>query len=249
MNKLLTIVFILSGMLVQAQHKESRRIANIKGIAVSSGIEATYVQSNRNEIIVEVEDPTHLKKLETVVENGTLIIRYKSNSNVRTRGTNRVTVYTSSSSLQRLKVTSSASLRVEPSIKTAAILVEISSSGKLYVANLATDKATIDASSSGQLNANMAATSLTINLSSSAQLHLLGSAKSATIAVSSSAQADLSEFEIKQAVVEVSSSAKAIVKVEEKLIADASSSGKIVYIGSPRSLTTDKSSSGTIRQQ
>lgn len=239
----------MSSMLVNAQHTETRKIASIKGISVSSAIEATYVKSSRNEVVVEVEDPAHLKKLETVVENGTLVIKYKSNSSVRTRGTNRVTVYTSSSSLEKLKVTSSASLRVDPSIKTPKILIEISSSGKLYAAKLTTDQATIDASSSGQLNANITATSLTIDASSSAKINLLGSANSATIAISSSAQADLSAIEVKQAVVEVSSSAKATVNVKDKLVADASSSGKIIYIGTPRSLTTDKSSGGTVREQ
>lgn len=248
MNKLLAIAFMLSSICVQAQHKETRKIGALKGIAVSSSIEATYIHSDRNEVVVEVEDAEHLKKLETVVENGVLVIGYRSNSNIRTRRSNRVAVYTSST-LQKVKVTSSASLRVEAPLKTSKILMEVNSSGKLYAADITAEYATIDASSSGRLDAKIAVDALTIDASSSAKINLLGSAGSATVDISSSAQVNAEGLKVKNAVVDASSSAQATLQVTDKLVADASSSGKINYIGKPANLQTDKSSGGQVNQR
>ncbi|MFD2970279.1 head GIN domain-containing protein [Sphingobacterium bambusae] len=246
MKKLVALVFILSSVIAQAQHKETRKVGSFKGVAVSSSIEATYVHSNRNEVVLDAEDADHLKKLETVVEGGVLVIGYRSNSNIRTRRANRVTIYSTSSSLQRIKVTSSASLRVEAPLKASKISIDVNSSGKLFVADLVTEVAELDASSSGRFDAKITADALTVEASSSAKLNLMGSAKSATIDISSSAQVNMAEFKIKNAVVDASSSAQATVQVSDKLVADASSSGKITYIGKPASVQTDKSSGGQV---
>ncbi|TDS11662.1 GIN domain-containing protein [Sphingobacterium paludis] len=249
MKKLLTLVFILSMMLARGQHKETRSIPSLKGITVSSSIKATYVQSNRNEVVVDVEERGHLNKLQTGVEHGTLIIRYAPNSNIRTRQANRVTIYTSSLSLEKIKVTSSAELHIEAPIKSSKAQIEVNSSGKLYASHLVADNASIKTSSSGRFDAKITAASVTIDASSSAKINLLGSASSASIAISSSAEANLSKLKIKHAVVEASSSAKATVDVRDNLAAKASSSGKIIYVEKPSRLTVDKSSGGSVRQQ
>lgn len=248
MKRLLTIALIAVSALAYGQHSETRKISSPKGITVSSSIEAKYIVSNRNEVVVETGNKDHLDKLETVVENGILHIRYKSNTHIRTQKTSRVTVY-SSGKLQYVKVSSSASLLVEGEQKVPQIEVSVNSSGKLLASSIVAEKAKIDISSSGRFDAKLTTTDLDIEASSSSRLILAGSANNATLDISSSANLDLSALKIKNITVDASSSSQATVQVSGNLNADVSSSGKVYYIGKPQNLNVEKSSSGQVVQK
>ncbi len=248
MKRLLTLALIAASTLTYGQHSQTRKIASPNGIAVSRSIQAKYIVSNRNEVVVEVENQDHLDKLETVVKGGTLHIRYKSNVNIRTQKPNRVTVY-STAKLQQINVSSSASLHIESEIKVPQILVTVNSSGKLLASTIIAEHATIDLSSSGRFDAHITTSKLTIDGSSSAKLVLAGSANEADLDISSSANIDLAALKLKRATVDASSSSKATVQVSENLTADVSSSAKVYYIGKPQNLTVNKSSSGQVLQK
>lgn len=248
MKRLVTIAFLAVSIIAQAQHKETRKISNSRGIDVSSSIQATYIHSNRNEVVVEVENMEHLKKLETVVENGILFIRYKSRSNIRTSTPNRVTIYTSAP-LQAVKVTSSASLRLESAVKASSFDVDVNSSGKLLASQITAEDVHVDVSSSGRFDGRLSCSSLDIEASSSGKIVLAGTADQADIDMSSSANANLADLKIKRATIEASSSAQTTVQVAGRLKADVSSSGKVYYIGKPESVEVEKSSGGQVVQK
>ncbi|WP_437917969.1 head GIN domain-containing protein [Sphingobacterium sp. LRF_L2] len=248
MKKILTLAFVTLVTLSQAQHKEVRKIGKLEGVAVSSSIEAKYIVSDRNEVVVEVEDPDHLKKIETVIEYGKLHIRYKSFSTIRTKKPNRVTVY-SNGKLSDVEVSSSASLRIEDPIKTSEIDIDVNSSGKLFASNITAEKVDLEITSSGRFDARINANFLEVEASSSGKLNLLGQANRAIVDISSSANVNMTDMRIKTANVDASSSAKVTINVSEELNADVSSSGKVYYVVKPKKLKIDKSSGGQVEQK
>ena len=245
MKRILTIALLAIALVAQAQHRETRKIAAPTAISVATSIETRYVLSNRNEVVVEVEYPDHLKKLETVVEDGELKIRYKPLSNIRTKKSNKVTVY-SSGELTDIEVSSSGSLRIEDAFRVSALDIEVSSSGKLFAQDIVAEKTNVEVSSSGRFDGRIKTGRLDLDCSSSGQINLLGSAETAELEITSSGAANLGQMPIASASIEVGSSGSATVNVSGKLTGSVSSSGKIVHIGTPKTISVDRSSGGQV---
>lgn len=85
MKKLATLILICCYVAAQGQHKETRKIEAHTAIAVSTGIDVIYIQSNKNEAIIECENKNHIDLLLTTVKAGTLEIRYRPNSSVSSK--------------------------------------------------------------------------------------------------------------------------------------------------------------------
>lgn len=248
MKRILTIAFIVTAITLQAQHKETRKIAAPRAISVATSIETRYVYSSRNEVVVEVENPDHLTKLLTVVENGTLKIQYKPNSNIRTRTNSKVTVY-STGQLAGINVSSSGMLHLEDAMKLSQVNITVSSSGKLFAQEIAAREASVSVSSSGRVEGRITASQLNITGSSSGKLKLGGSAETASIHLSSSCTADLDRMTIKSASVQANSSATLVANVTDNLAGSVSSSGKIAHVGKPKHIQVSKSSGGQVIQR
>ncbi|QBQ40852.1 DUF2807 domain-containing protein [Sphingobacterium psychroaquaticum] len=249
MRKLLTIAFVSCLTLgLQAQHKQTRKISTPSGVSVATSLQTEYIRSNRNEVIVEAEDAKHLEQIETVVKDNVLYIRYKRNTTNVGRKNNRITVY-ASTDLKSIEVSSSGSLTINDPIQTNSLDIDVSSSGKLQAGRIQAAKASIDIGSSGRFTGAIRAQHLEIDASSSGKLTLTGEADQVSVDMSSSANLDLSGLKAKSVQVDGSSSAYLSIQATESIRGDVSSSAKIEHIGTPKTISVSKSSSGRVTQK
>ncbi len=68
MKRILTIAFISFLYVAQAQERETRKITAPDGISSATSLRVDYIHSNRNEVVVEADNPEHLSLIETTVK-------------------------------------------------------------------------------------------------------------------------------------------------------------------------------------
>lgn len=240
-----TIVFFLayfSLAVTFAQYKETRKIANHHGISVATSLNAAYVESDRNEIVLESEKKNYLDLIITEIKNDVLTIRYKPNTSIRTSKPNKVTIY-SNSKLKVLKATSSATLHVDAPITSSPVSIVANSSGKISARHIKADNMDIEVTSSGKFDSHILASTAVIEASSSGKISLAGKIDNSTIDMSSSASLDLEKVTIKNLVCKGSSSAKLDISTANTLKSNLSSSAKISYATQPTQILENKTSS------
>lgn len=246
MKKLLTLVLFLASITYsQAQSKETRKISSFSGISVSSGIQAKYVKSPKNEIVVDVSRADILPKIETVVKDGTLLIRVKRNSDLRNTNSLKVTVY-SNSVMNNISLSSAGSLEILDPIDVANFSADISSAGKLNTGRVTANRTTINLSSSGKMNGDLKSEKLSINASSSGEVSLSGMSKELSVNMSSAGKVFLNKFKTSTLKVDGSSGASLQVEVINSIDANVSSGAKVVYTGNPKTKEINKSSGGSV---
>ena len=97
MKKLITVILVcLLSSNLKAQHTETRKIVSHQGISVATNLNVAYIESNKNEIIVDCENKNHINLILTEVKNGILTIQYKPNTKINSRNQNKITVYSNS---------------------------------------------------------------------------------------------------------------------------------------------------------
>lgn len=243
MKKLLSVLFVCSFVAVQAQYKETRKIANHQTVSVATSIQVEYIESSKNEVVVECQNKEHLSLLLTEVKNGVLEIKYKPNSTIHSKGPNTVIVY-SDSKLKSAKVSSSSKLTLKNTIKANNFEIIASSSGKLYINKIEANNITVNVQSSAKVEAQIATASLKIKASSSSDAILSGKASKTHVDMNSSADIDLSALMVESLYVDGSSSAKLIFNTADYLENRLSSSAKVLYKKIPNQIPVNQLSSG-----
>lgn len=243
MKKLLTLLFIASTLIVQAQHKQTRQLDAHKGISVSTNVHVKYIKSNKNEIILDCEKDEHLDLLLTDVKNGILEIRYKPNSKIKTKKSNKVTIY-SSYNLKSAKASASADLTINDPIQADDFTIVASSSNDIVTNTIQANKITTQVSSSADIHSTVHTTTVNINASISADTIISGSAKHVIANMSSSADIDLQSLKIENLTINGSSSADLIFDTATNLDSNLFSSASVYYKIKPSNITNNKRSSG-----
>ena len=113
MRTLLTLAFIGFCSLVFAQKSETRALPSKPiGISVSTGIQATLIKSNKNEVVLQAASSGQLNRMEAKIEHGVLVIRIKRNSNFQNSKSLKATIYINSN-LESIDLSSAASLAIK----------------------------------------------------------------------------------------------------------------------------------------
>jgi len=245
MKKILTVALVAFISFAQAQHQETRKISKISGVSVATGIQAKFIKSSRNEVVVDVSRADILPKIETNVKNGDLRIRVKPNSQVTNSGTLKVTIY-SNSVINSINLSSAGSLEILEPIDVTNFSVDISSAGKLKTGKVSAGSSNISLSSSGKMTGELKSEKLQISASSAGEVSLSGRSKSLNVSISSSGKALLDNFETDELVVNGSSGSKMKVKVNNSITANVSSGSKVIYSGSPSNTKINHSSGGSV---
>jgi hypothetical protein len=243
MKKLLTLLFVCTTVITQAQYKETRNISNHQSISVATSIQVEYIHSNKNEVIVECQNQEHVPLLLTEVKNGVLEIKYKPNTTIRAKSPNTVKVY-SNAKLKSAKVSSSGKLTLRDAIKTSNFEFSASSSGKIYTNNIEADKIVVNVQSSAKVDLLVVTESLEVNASSSSDALIKGKTAKMHVNMSSSADVDLRSLTIKSLYVDGSSSAKLLFNTANYLENRLSSSAKVRYHAIPNQIPVNHLSSG-----
>lgn len=212
-----------------AQDTETRDVSdNFDAISVSSGIDATLVKGNTNEVEITASG-VDLDKVTVNVKRGKLEIGLKQkwwSSWGKRKNIDVVITYTSE--LEGIYASSGSTVESHQTIKA--------------------DELSLKTSSGANIDLDIDANDVDIELSSGATMDLSGYANKAQIDLSSGAGLDAYDLEGEKIEIDGSSGASASIHVTESLDADVSSGASVKYKGNPSDTSIDKSSGGSVRK-
>ncbi len=220
------IIVMLAISLVSAQEKtEVRDVTGFSGIKVSESIQVELTLGDKEYVEVTADEDI-IDQVLTEVNGDVLKIHIKEN---HWGGWNhRVQVKVTAVNINSLSASSSSSLVAKNAVNS--------------------EKIDLSVSSSAHLTATVNATDVSCKASSSGDMEVAGTTTNLEVSASSSGGIDAEGLKAKKVDARVSSSAKIIVYAEEEINADASSSGRIKYGGSPKMVDVDQSSSGSVHK-
>lgn len=224
----LTLVLMVAGASQMAFAKafadQNRSVSGFTGIA-SSGSFHVYVKIDGTESVKVNADDAIIDKIETVVENGTLKIRFKKEFGWNDHGNKKADIYVTAKSLSSLVNSGSGSIRVDGVADASTFKVVLSGSGSISTAVKATK---IDGAISGSGNIN-----------------LNGSTVNASVAISGSGSFDAKGLKTESTKVSISGSGDVYINAEKELSASLIGSGSVRYTGNA-AVHTSKMGSGSV---
>lgn len=235
--QLMVLVAFLAGFMVNAQSSnnrvdgngkvvtQTRNTADYDAIKVSGSFDVDLVAGKEGKITIKGEENI-LNVIIVEVEDNTLKIQVKKNTNIRSSMGKKVQVTVPFEKISELSLSGSGDIQSKNVIKNDKFLARLSGSGNF---NLAVDS-----------------NSLELNLSGSGNVRLKGSADSFTTKLSGSGDIDAAELKSKNVDVNVSGSGDSKVNCSEVLTARVSGSGDIKYTGNPEKRDVKVSGSGNI---
>lgn len=212
-------------------YADGRDVSGFDGISSGGSFKVHVSFGSKESLRIEASEEA-IKEIETVVENGTLQLRFKRRaggwlSNMgRDQNFGRIDIYVTAIKLKRLSVSGSGDMDVAGVVKT--------------------DKLSTDVSGSGSLTVAVAADTYSAGISGSGHLTVSGSAQNASIKVSGSGGFRGRDLKTNNANVGVSGSGNVELIVNSALNASVSGSGSVRYSGSATNIATNKSGSGRI---
>lgn len=235
--QLMVLVAFLAGFMINAQSSnnrvdgngkvvtQTRNTADYDAIKVSGSFDVDLVAGKEGKITIKGEENI-LNVIIVEVEDNTLKIQVKKNTNIRSSMGKKVQVTVPFEKISELSLSGSGDIQSKNVIKNDKFLARLSGSGNF---NLAVDS-----------------NSLELNLSGSGNVRLKGSADSFTTKLSGSGDIDAAELKSKNVDVNVSGSGDSKVNCSEVLTARVSGSGDIKYTGNPEKRDVKVSGSGNI---
>jgi len=204
---------------------QTRNTSGYDAIKVSGAFDVDLVAGKEGKITIKGEENI-LDVIVVEVEENTLKIQVKKNTNIHSSMGKKVHLTVPFEKISELSLSGSGDIQAKDVIKNDKFLARLSGSGNF---NLAVDS-----------------NSLELNLSGSGNVRLKGSADSFTTKLSGSGDIDAGELKSKTVDVNVSGSGDSKVNCSESLTARVSGSGDIKYTGNPEKRDVKVSGSGNI---
>ncbi len=203
---------------------EDRNVSGFDRVSVSSGMNLYLKQGSSESLTIEAEDSI-IPRIQTVVKNGELKIRYKYSVLGSINLYSPTNIYLTVKDLRELDVSSGVTVESE----------EINS-----------DSLKVDLSSGADGKMIITANKLVVDLSSGSRLEISGQADEQNIDLGSGGEYDARDLISKSVVIDASSGSNAVVNASENLEVDISSGATVEYSGSPK-VISDISSGGVLR--
>ena len=210
-----------NGKVITQERSVSENFTEVKS---SAGIDVYLTQGNENKISVEA-DENLLQFIETDVRNGKLNITTSKNIG----WSKAKKVYVTYIELNNIEASSGSSVVGNSVIKSETLSLKSSSGADMKLEVFSKD--------------------LTAQTSSGADMDVSGKASSFTAKASSGSEINAKELLTLNCKARASSGAGIRVNVQDKLDANASSGADINYYGSPTSVNSLKSSSGSVKKK
>jgi hypothetical protein len=221
---LILALFLASGAQLVAQTSDTRNVGSFKGVKAAEGIDVYLKKATKESVRVEAVNPDASDVI-TEVSGGYLKIHLKDGRNYRSVN---VKVYVEYIALDKLSVSSAASMFSEGTIKAQSM--------------------DINASSAGEMKISVEAESVVISASSAGEVEVKGKATRVTADASSAGEVDAFDLEAQTVNAEASSAGSVQVSVSQTLTAHASSGGDVRYRGNPDKSNTNASSGGSVKK-
>jgi len=225
----LLLVFFTGIKIVNARTltDQTRPVSGFTAIA-SSGAFHVYVKIDGKESLKISADDDIIDKIETVVENGTLKIRYKKDWGWHNNGDHKADIYVSAKSLSSLVNSGSGSIKVEGFITTSDFKAVLSGSGSIAT--------------------SVKASEASIVISGSGDIYLSGKVDVASVSISGSGSVKARELKTDETKISISGSGDVAINAEKELSSSIMGSGSVTYTGNP-SIHTSKMGSGSVTRE
>lgn len=204
---------------------DTRTTAEYDAIKIAGSFDVDLVAGKEGKIILKGEENI-LAAIVVEVEENTLKIYVKRNTNIRSSIGKKVQVTVPFEKISELSLAGSGDIQSKDIIKN--------------------DKFSAKLSGSGNFNLAVESNSLELNLSGSGNVQLKGIADNFTTKLSGSGDIDARNLKSKNVDVNVSGSGNSKVNCNESLTARVSGSGDIKYSGNPEKRDVKVSGSGNI---
>jgi hypothetical protein len=221
------ILFIAATLNASAQKEETRQVTGFNGIS-SGGSFNVHVKIDGTESLKIVADEDVLPKIETIVENNKLEIRFKKSSFWHNVRTGKIDIYVTAKSLSSLALSGSGSIKLDGNLSGNDVKVTVSGSGNI----VSTVKA-------NELNTSM---------SGSGSIKIDGSSTNTNISVSGSGSIHGRDLKTENVSVSVSGSGNVNIHADKSLSAHIAGSGNITYSGNATVSNVSTAGSGRIRK-
>lgn len=205
---------------------ETRTVGAFRSISNSGSIVVEVRFGDRESVRLEGDDDA-IKEIETVVEGGTLKIRYKNRIRIGGQNWGRVTAYVTAKRIEALSQSGSGSITVAGKLSGNELNTSLSGSGRI-VFESDVDVCNASISGSGRITAN-------------------GRTKKSNVSISGSGRFDGSDLKSQSANLKISGSGSITIHADDQLDASVSGSGSIRYSGNAKT-NFKKSGSGSLRK-
>lgn len=203
---------------------ENRTATGFRGVRMNVPGTVVLRQAEAESVAIEADDNL-MPEIETVVDRGSLEIRFRSKMNVLGRSTIRLLV--SGPAFDSLAILGSGEIIAE-SLKSPALSVSISGSGDVKIARLE-------------------AGTLTTSIAGSGDVKLAGRADEVTVKIAGSGDVVAGSLDSKRAKVSISGSGNAVLLARESLDVSIAGSGDVRYHGDP-AVTRKIAGSGSVKR-
>lgn len=208
------VLIMATGNLIgQSTEKETRNVSGFSeiGFGIAGNL---YVKTGPEFSVVLEGDRKYLSEIETVVKNGRLSIRIDNN---RLFNNEKAKVYITLPDLKALRVSGSGVAQIENNIKSEALDLDVSGSGKIIALEIITGELSCSISGSGNI-----------------VLKGSGDVGKGDISISGSGNYSGESSRFKNLEVGISGSGSCACNVTESLHASISGSGNVNYSGNPK---------------
>lgn len=207
------LLFVAATQKASAQSEETRQVSGFHSIG-SGGPFIVHVKIDGTETLKIRADKDIIGKIETIVEDGKLSIRFKNHDHWDRDdyGKEPIEVYVTAKSLSGLGMAGSGSITVDGELTGENVKISVAGSGSIHTASKSED--------------------LHVSISGSGSIDLRGSTNVAKISIAGSGQLMAKEFKAADASVSIAGSGNAHFAAEKNISAHIAGSGNVVYSGS-----------------
>jgi hypothetical protein len=209
---------------VHAAERQTRPVSGFHGIGLAAPLKLALVQGDTESLALE-GDEAALAKLETVVENGILMIRWREK--FRFGSTPKIRAFVTAKTIESLRISGSGDIAT-PALRSNALKLSISGSGDIRIGTLA-------------------ATSLDVAVSGSGDVTVGGKADRISAGISGSGDVKAGKLEAREARISIAGSGDVTLWAKESLTVKIAGAGDVRYYGDP-SLSKSVSGVGSVRR-
>lgn len=204
--------------------RQERALGHFSGLSVSLPGDVQVRTGNSESVSIETEGNL-LPLVETVIEDGTLKIRAKRDTNLRTR---HLKIVVQTRGIERVSLAGSADVDVD-AMRGARVRFDIGGSGEIKLRRLEAEDVSVNLGGSGELDIDG------------------GTARALHLSVAGSGDIDMAHVRADSASVSLAGSGGAKLWVRNSLNLSVAGSGDVEYYGDPK-VSTSVMGSGSARR-
>jgi len=222
-------LFLIAGAIGKtfAQSEETRSVSGYSGVSTGGSFNV-HVKIDGTESLKLKGDAEDLRKIETVVENGQLKIRFYKEWERRHEHIGRVDVYVSAKSLSSVGLGGSGSIDVDGTVKGEKVKVSVGGSGNITTAVEADD--------------------LTVSIAGSGNIDLKGKAENSNISIAGSGNLKAPDLKVNGADISIAGSGDIRMEINKSISAHIAGSGSVNYTGNATAVNITSAGSGRVHK-